>query len=68
MNGSPTKDGIMETKPYEQPKIEDYGTLSDLTAGLQVKGPEDALEKGVKAHGNPPGHSSPTGPPKGVTG
>lgn len=56
----------MDDKRYEQPKIEDYGTLSDLTAGLQVKGPEDALEKGVKAHGNPPGHSSPTGPPKGL--
>jgi hypothetical protein len=55
----------MDNNSYERPTIEDYGTLSDLTAGLQVKGPEDALEKGVKAHGNPPGHSSPTGPPSG---
>lgn len=55
----------MKTDSYEEPSVEDYGTLGDLTAGLDVKGPEDAFEKGVKAHGNPPGHSSPTGPPSG---
>jgi hypothetical protein len=51
---------------YERPKVDDYGTLGDLTAALQVKGPEDAATKGVKAEGSPPGHSAPPGPPGGV--
>jgi hypothetical protein len=50
---------------YVRPQVEDYGTLGDLTASLQVGGPEDAAAKGVKAKGNPPGHSLPPGPPSG---
>jgi hypothetical protein len=49
---------------YERPEIEDYGTLSDLTASLDVGGPEDAILK-HGAHPKP-GHSLPPGPPKGV--
>jgi hypothetical protein len=56
----------MDSTQYERPKIEDYGTLSDLTAAAQVGGPEDACAKGVHAEGNPPGHSLPPGPPCGV--
>jgi hypothetical protein len=50
---------------YEAPTIEDYGTLVELTAMMNVGGPEDALQKGVGADSAPPGHTCPTGPPPG---
>lgn len=49
---------------YEKPIIEDYGTLVELTAMMNVTGEEDALQKGV-GNAAPPGHTCPTGPPPG---
>jgi hypothetical protein len=51
---------------YARPTIEDYGTLIELTAMMNVGGPEDALQKGVGAGAAPPGHSCPTGPPSAI--
>lgn len=53
---------------YERPTIEDYGTLIELTAMMNVGGPEDAIQKGVGASSAPPGHSCPTGPPGALGG
>ena len=56
----------MDDITYERPLVKDFGTLSELTASHKMGGPEDALTKGVGAHGTPPGHTSPTGPPPAV--
>jgi hypothetical protein len=64
----PTTEGqvINAATTYERPQIRDFGTLFDLTAMMNVGGPEDALQKGV-AHDAPPGHTCPIGPPPGNT-
>ena len=41
---------------YERPAVTDFGTLVDITAGVNVGGPVDM-------YGATPGHSCPTGPP-----
>jgi hypothetical protein len=43
------------TLNYERPTIVDHGSLTDLTAMLQVGGPVDTFQF------HPPGHSCPTG-------
>jgi hypothetical protein len=42
---------------YKRPTIVDHGTLTEVTAMLDVGGPVDTFEF------HPPGHSCPTGPP-----
>jgi hypothetical protein len=42
---------------YETPAVNDYGSLVDLTAAIQVGGPVDGFGTTT------PGHSSQTGPP-----
>jgi hypothetical protein len=40
---------------YERPSVIDHGSLTELTAQLQVGGPVDTFQF------HPPGHSCPTG-------